>query len=60
MPTTDEMVYLIDDDGVGVTDWEADFIDRMIKQSEEIGPHAYTDGQIEKIHEIYRKRVEER
>lgn len=56
--TTAELLELaleIDDDGEGLTDWEADFLDQMIKRGE--AGEDYTPIQADKIQEIHRERV---
>lgn len=45
----------IDDEGQGLTDWEAEFIDRMLKRTEE--RQGLFLGQAKKIRQIHGERV---
>lgn len=55
MMTTSDMLDAIDDEGKGVTDWEADFIDSMMKHR--AAGRSFTPGQESMIQKIYRQRV---
>jgi hypothetical protein len=54
--TLKEMVELIDDDGVNLTDWEIEFIDSMLKQFDRPN-FKPTDKQKETIIKIYKNKI---
>ena len=49
-----EMLQVIDDEGVGVTDWEAEFLDSLMKQD-----FPFTEKQKSTLKKIYAQRVED-
>jgi len=49
-----ELVEEIDEDGVDVTNWEAEFLDSMMKWLEKRNP---TNDQVKIINQIYEDRI---
>lgn len=47
----------IDEEGSGLSDWEAEFVDSMLKKIEGDQKYQPTDTEVSKIREIYEDRV---
>lgn len=50
------MLDAIDERGKGLTDWEIEFVDSLLKQTDQARP--LTEKQIDTLKDIYNKRVE--
>lgn len=52
-----DLIWVIDDDGHGLTDWEANFIDDLMTKGEDDPDWEPSEDEALKIREIFTERV---